>query len=176
MGSRASRSYVIEPLVLLFYGLQIDVLRTRSMVGTRTAQGPPRPQAAPSRLPQAQTPGAGSTLGELHRIQLPLVGDTFEPVRPTVGERKPAPATRSLTVREHRSSPAPAWASTRAAICTAIPRCHPGAAHIPGMQADPDPQVMVGELGPDGGGRADGPGRPIEGLTDGCSTTDKVIA
>jgi predicted signal transduction protein with EAL and GGDEF domain len=42
--------------------------------------------------------------------------------RPRSANVKPPPATRSLTVREHRISPAPACYSTRAAMCTAIPQ------------------------------------------------------
>ena len=64
------------------------------------------------------------TLGSVgsHGVNAPVVGNALQRVRAPVLERSPEPATRSLTVPDTRTSPAPARAAIRAPMWTARPR------------------------------------------------------
>ena len=63
-------------------------------------------------------------------------GTPFSVWLPRSSNRRPEPATRSLTVRETSTSPASASEDTRAPMCTAMPlRSAPAALALPGVQS-----------------------------------------
>jgi hypothetical protein len=69
--------------------------------------------------------GCGGSAGSSGGVQLPPAGHAFECVGAPGENEMPAPATRSVTVRETSTSPGPARSATRAAMCTARPPMSP---------------------------------------------------
>ena len=63
----------------------------------------------------------GPTASTLDREQPPLPATPLKACSPRAAKLRPDPATRSTTMRETSTSPAPAAAATRAAVCTAMP-------------------------------------------------------